>query len=590
MAGVRGPCDHTQDRTFADVLRTTVADRPDEVAYRFLADAENESRSITYGELELRAVSVARAIISVTDPGDRVLLLFAPGLEFIEAFLACTLAGVIAVPVAPPRPERPLQAQTLIASIARSCHPRLILTGGEYAAMIHASVSEIPELARIPWMNADEIASSSQTALREGARAEDVALLQFTSGATGDPKGVMVTHANLLHNERMLQTAWGHWAETEYAAGACWLPPYHDMGLIGGVLYAVWLGFPGVIIPPLGILQRPSRWLSAISRYRADLSGGPNFIFDTCSRRIRSDEYAGLDLSAWRCAPVGAEPVRADTLREFARTFEPYGFRPEAFFPCYGLAEATLLVTGSGAGTPPVIRTFTGDFGHGDSVRRAASADFGSHELVSCGHAWLDQQLEIVDAGGDVLPAGSVGEIWVSGPSVAAGYWGQPEATTEIFEARTSARPGSQYLRTGDLGFVDEGELFVVGRLKDLIIIHGKNFHPQDIESAVQSAHPGLKPDCGAAFGVDVGGEEHLVVVQEIDRQTRPIDVGQLAWEIRKIVSRRFELRLHDVVFARNGTLPKTTSGKIRRGECRRRYLNQELIAWTRKSSEPHEP
>jgi acyl-CoA synthetase (AMP-forming)/AMP-acid ligase II len=538
--------------------------------------------------------------------------LYPPGLEFVAAFFGCLQAGVIAVPTFPPRPERAWQGQQLVAGIVRDCRPAVVLTGGEEAATVQRSCGGVRELDGVRWVNTElipdrgPVAGAHASRVRCGAAADDVALLQYTSGATGDPKGVMVTHRNLLHNERMMQLAFGHTKCPEYAAGVCWLPPYHDMGLMGHVLHGVYIGFPCMLLPPLAVVQRPLRWLQAISRYRADASGGPNFIYEQCASRITPEERRGIDLSHWNIAGVGAEPVRAATLERFAECFEPCGFRREAFYPCYGLAEATLFVAGGDHGAAPVVREFAVE-GRTDfqSVRTQVNAQhegalhmsaaggtdtggLGSPpyvlRLVGCGRAWLDQTIEIVDPGTRVrCPPGRVGETWVSGPSVAAGYWGGPGESEATFRATLAGVDAPVFLRTGDLGFVDGGELFVTGRLKDLIIIRGRNHHPQDIEAAVQSVHSAFRRDCGAAFGADLDGEERLVVVQEIDRRTRALDLDRLTAEVRQAISRQFELRLDDLVFLRNGTLPRTTSGKVQRHACRTAYLRGTLTRWSPK-------
>jgi acyl-CoA synthetase (AMP-forming)/AMP-acid ligase II len=577
---LRGPVPNSRARHFSEVLFNTVADRPDDIAFQFLPDGEEEERSLTWSQLERRAVSIAAALSEIASPGDRVLLLYAPGLEFIEAFLACQLAGLIAVATYPPRVERAWQGQRLVAAIAENCRPAVVLTGGRFASTIQNLVKDLSELSCARWLNSDLVPETSKPNRTARASGNEISLLQYTSGSTGDPKGVVITHANLVHNEELMRLAFGHTEETEYAAGVCWLPPYHDMGLMGHILHGVYIGFPCAVIPPMGILQWPVRWLKTISKYRADASGGPNFIYELCSHRIAGELREGLDLSHWNIAGVGAEPVRAQTLDDFSRTYEPYGFRPTAFEPSYGLAEATLCVTASNPREAPVIREFHRNLGQGDDIRTGGSPAVEPQRLVGCGHSWLDQSLLIVDPETRRPCPGKVGEIWVSGPSVAAGYWERPTETAETFGQQLATGGDERFLRTGDLGFEDDGHLFVVGRLKDLIIIRGKNFHPHDLELAVQSIHPAFRLDCGAAFGIESSGEEQLVIVQEIDRRSRGLVADDLKALVRKAILQNFDLRPHAVVFLRNGTLPKTTSGKVQRRETRRRYLAGELVVW----------
>jgi acyl-CoA synthetase (AMP-forming)/AMP-acid ligase II len=386
----------------------------------------------------------------------------------------------------------------------------------------------------------------------------------------------MVTHRSLMHNERVIHAAFEHCGP---GVGVCWLPPYHDMGLIGGILQVVFHGASCYLMSPLALLQDPLRWLRAISRYRADTSGGPNFAYDFCVQRTTPEERAGLDLSRWSVAAIGSEPINPRTLEQFAETFAPYGFRPETFYPCYGLAEATLFVTGGAKAAPPVVRSVNAAaLEEGRAVDAPAGPD--ARPLVGCGHAWLDQELRIVDPGARVSrPDGQVGEIWVRGPSVAAGYWNRPEETEQTFRARLADGAGP-YLRTGDLGFVRDGELFVTGRTKDVLIIHGRNHYPQDIEATVQAAHPALRPGGGAAFEVVRDGQARLVVVQEIERRCRTLDVAKLIGDVREAVAGRHELQVYDVQLLEFGSIPKTSSGKVRRHGCRQGYERGELRRW----------
>ena len=559
--------------TLASLLRSRAAELGGRTAFVFLADGEAEGGRLTYAELDGRARAIASALRESLAPGDRVLLLYPPGLEFIAAFFGCLYAGVIAVPAYPPRLND--RSQGRLRAIARDAEPRAALTTG---AILHAAtaggesgfLARVPELAAVRWIATDAL---------EGSAAEipdpdpaSVAFLQYTSGSTSTPKGVMVTHANLLHNERMIGEAF---RQDESSVVVGWLPLYHDMGLIGNVLQPLHAGGSCVLMAPVAFLQKPLRWLQAIDRWRGTTSGGPNFAYELCLRKIGDPQKAGLDLSSWHLAYNGAEPVRAETLERFAEAFAPCGFRPEAFFPCYGLAEATLFVSGGVAGAVPrVARVDAAALERNEA--RPAVGEAEERRLVSCGPVWSEQRIAVVDPESrEELLAGRVGEIWIAGPSVARGYWRNPEATEREFHARLDTGEGP-FLRTGDLGFVRDGELYVTGRIKDLVIIRGRNHYPQDIELTAERSHPDLRPGCGAAFSVEVGGEERLVLVQEVERRRRE-GFEEVAEAVRRAVAEEHEVQVHDVVLVRVGTVPKTSSGKIQRRASRSLYLAGEL-------------
>ena len=540
----------TRPATLTSLLGFRAAEQPEREAYVFLSDAgehagEKTAARLTWGELDRRARAIAIALRESLQPGDRALLLYPPGLEFVAAFFGCLQAGVVAVPAYPPRLHD--RSQTRLRAIARDAEPRAALTTSAILAAL--AESPLPELAAVRWIATEGLAGSG-TELPE-PDPESVAFLQYTSGSTATPKGVMVTHANLVHNERMIGEAFD---QDESSVVVGWLPLYHDMGLIGNVLQPLHAGARCVLMSPVAFLQRPRRWLEAVSRYRGTTSGGPNFAYELCVRRIPPEQREGLDLSSWRAAFNGAEPVRAETMERFAEAFAPCGFRAEAFYPCYGLAEATLFVTGEDAGRPPRVED-----------RR-----------VSCGRAWGGQRIAVVDPeAGIELPPGLEGEIWVEGPSVARGYWRNPEATERDFHARLAGGEGP-FLRTGDLGLLRGGELYVTGRIKDLIILRGRNHYPQDIELTAERSHPDLRPGGGAAFSVDVMGEERLVVVQEVERRRRS-GLEELSEAVRRAVAEEHEVQVHEVVLVRAGTVPKTSSGKVQRRLCREHYLNGEL-------------
>jgi amino acid adenylation domain-containing protein len=551
--------------TLASLLRGRAGERPGKVAFTFLADGEAEGERLTYGELDRRARTIAAALRASLAPGDRALLLYPPGLEFIAAFFGCLYAGVIAVPAYPPRLND--RSQERLRAVARDAEPRAALTTA--SILTAAAALPIPELAAVCWIATDSL-EASMLELPE-PDPESIAFLQYTSGSTSTPKGVMVSHANLLHNEGMIGEAFRQDEDTVVVG---WLPLYHDMGLIGNVLQPLWAGGTCVLMAPVAFLQKPLRWLEAIHRYRGTTSGGPNFAYELCVRRIAEEQRAGLDLSSWRVAYNGAEPVRAETLERFAVAFAPQGFRPEAFFPCYGLAEATLFVSGGEAGTVPPVAHLDAAALEAHEARPSESEE--ARRLVSCGHAWAGQRIVVADPEtGSDLAAGRIGEIWIAGPSVARGYWRNPEATERDFAARLESGEGP-FLRTGDLGFLRDGELYVAGRLKDLIIIRGRNHYPQDLELTAERSHPDLRPGSGAAFSVEVSGEERLVLVQEVERRRRD-EFEEVAEAVRGAVAREHEVQVHEVVLVRVGTVPKTSSGKIQRSACRALYLAGEL-------------
>jgi len=423
--------------------------------------------------------------------------------------------------------------------------------------------------------HANAIECESCENVNNGATAENLAYIIYTSGSTGRPKGVMVTHGNLMANLRDLCGGWEHTADS---VPVSWLPFFHDMGLIYGMLAPVYAGSPAYFMAPLAFLQSPVRWLRAFSHYRGTHAAAPNFAYDLCVRKVRERDREGLDLGSWRVAVNGAEPVRADTLDRFVEAFGPLGFRRRTFCPGYGLAEPTLTVPATPAADEPVSLAVRADALEQNRVAEAGAEDDGARTLVGCGDSVIDTRVAIVRPDERTrCDDDEIGEIWVAGATVAAGYWNRPEATGETFGARLATGEGP-FLRTGDLGFVRDGHLYVTGRRKDVIIIRGQNHYPQDIEKTVEECHPAMRaPGCGAAFPVDVGGEERLVVVQEIDRKARDVDEEDVVECVREAVSRNHELQAHDVVLLRPGGVLKTSSGKVQRRACREAYLDGTL-------------
>jgi len=554
------------------MLRTRAEERPGQVAFTFLADGQTEAGWLTYAGLDAQARAVAAALREVAAPGDRALLLYPPGLDFIVAFFGCLYAGVVAVPAYPPRPND--RSQGRLRSIAQDAEPRVALSTSATLSGVAGLTAVAPELAAVRWIATDALAAREkpEPGFSE-PDPESIAFLQYTSGSTAEPKGVEVTHANLLHNERMIGAAF---EQDESSVVVGWLPLYHDMGLIGTVLQPLHAGGRCVLMSPVAFLQRPLRWLEAIGRYHGTTSGGPNFAYELCVRKATPEALAGLDLASWRVAFNGAEPVRAETLERFAETFAPAGFRPEAFYPCYGLAEATLFVAGGVMGRRPRVARVEPAALERNEVVVVAPEVPDARLLVSSGRPWMGQKIVVADPEtGEACLSGRVGEIWIAGPSVARGYWRNPEATARDFKAFLPGSDGP-FLRTGDLGFLAAGELYVTGRLKDLIILRGRNHYPQDLERTAEVGHPDLRPGNAAAFAVETGGEERLVIALEVERRRRD-GFDEVAEAVRRAVAAEHEVMVWEVVLLRAGSLPKTSSGKVQRGLCRRQYLGGDL-------------
>ena len=548
--------------SFVDVLRTRASDHPDRLALTFLEDGERAERHVTYGELDRRA----RAIGARLGAGERVLLVFPPGLDYVAGFFACLYAGAIAVPVYPPHNTR---AMARFFAVVEDAAPRAILTTRALRGLLEAMAGD--RFGGADWVLTDDDATADMVPTSPAP--SSVAFLQYTSGSTAAPRGVMVTHGNLAANSEVIRRKFEHDAESR---GVIWLPPYHDMGLIGGILQPIWVGFPTVLLSPLAMLERPVRWLEAVSRHRATTSGGPNFAYELAAARVTDTELAALDLSSWEVAFCGSEPVRAETMQRFARRFEPAGFRSGALYPCYGLAEGTLASTGGMKLAGPTVRWFQG---HALDQGRAVPGLPGeaARALVSSGPNADDaQRLLIVEPRtAQPLSDGQIGEIWLAGPSVASGYWRRPEETAATFGARLAGGDGP-YLRTGDLGFVHAGELFVAGRLKDLIIVRGRKLHPPDLEATAEAAHPALRKGCSAAFATDGAGTEGLALVAEVDAR-KASSLAEVRDAVRGAVAGAHAVALDAVTFIEPRTIPKTTSGKVQRGQCRAALAAGEL-------------
>jgi len=565
------------EASLVQILQWRAVHQPQQLAYRFLPDeveiTSDAGVGWSNGELQRRVSTIATQLAEFTH--QPVMLVFPAGLDFVAAFLGCLQAGAIAVPVPLPGRHQGLERWCHIVVDAQ---PRAILTTGQQLPRVRSLVELLADslahpIACIAPQCVEEVLDQ---ALPQPAIAlDDIALLQYTSGSTSQPRGVMISHRNLLHNLALIHKRFGH---SQDSHGIIWLPPHHDMGLIGGILQPLYGGFPVTLMSPDSFLRQPLRWLQVISEFGGTTSGGPNFAYEYCLQRITPEQCRGLNLSCWELAFTGAEPVRASTLEQFANTFAEYGFRRAAFYPCYGLAEATLFVAGGSKLTQPT--TCSVDRSALAQGRVTASQAEDALSLVSCGQVAADQSIWIVDPQThQPCNPEQVGEIWLAGPSVAQGYWQQTETTQETFEAELSdgKRP---FLRTGDLGFLRNGELFVTGRLKDVIIIRGQNYYPQDIEQTVAQSHTVAQAQAGAAFGLEVDGEERLMVVQEVKRTAlRSLNANAVIESIRAAISRHYGLQVNGVMLLKPGTLPKTTSGKVQRHLCKARYQDGSLDA-----------
>jgi acyl-CoA synthetase (AMP-forming)/AMP-acid ligase II len=552
--------------TLVALLRERAEQHPDRSACAFLGDGEHVTEALSYREVDAGARQVADMVGRRLAPGARALVACEPGLDFVRAFLGCMYAGVIAVPVVPPTPPRQDLGAERVRAILADCGAEIVLT----TTLVRAISGTNQPFGGIPALLVDgPIAGDAEQWRDPNARADALAFLQYTSGSTGTPRGVMLTHANLLANQRAIAASLAVPAQTCVVS---WLPMYHDMGLIGMLMHNLYGGSTAYLMSPLHFMQRPGRWLQAISRYRAYISGGPNFAYDLAARRVDERDLGELDLSCWRVAFCGAEPIRVESLSRFGTRFAPAGFDPSCLVGCYGLAESTLLVSAAHASDPKEV-TVDRAVLERDEVVLAVPGTAGSTTLVSSGRVDVDYEARVVDPRTlEPRAEGSIGEIWVSGPSVAPGYWHRPAETDETFKASLPGTSG-RYLRTGDLGFLHEGQLYITGRIKDLLIVRGRNIHPHDVEDAAQRAHRLCRRGGAAAF---TGHAEQVVLVQE-SATSVPAELAEVAAAVRRAVLEEQQIRLAELILVPPREVPKTSSGKVQRSACRRMALADEL-------------
>lgn len=572
--------------TLLEMLQQRAATYQDKVAFSFSYDGDDQNRTqLTYRDLDRRARAIASTLQELGAAGERVLVLCRPGLDSVAGFFGCIYAGAVAVPVHERLAPR-------LSSVVPDAHARFALATAETQAKIKAAIDELAEGRDLRWVRTDEVDGASADGsdwTAPDVDADAIAMVQYTSGSTTTPKGVALTHRNLMHNMESIRQVW-HGDDT--ATSVFWLPSHHDMGLIGGILSMIYVGCTTHLMSPSSFVKRPMGWLEAISRLRATFTAAPNFAYDRCVDESTAEQRAALDLSSLATAMNGAEPVQAGTLEKFAEAFAPAGFRPEALCPVYGLAEATLLVSGGSDSALPVVAHVDRT---GLQVDRVVDVDPGhpaALALVGCGRPRGGQDVAIVDPlTHQPCGADEVGEIWIAGPSVGWGYWARPDETTQTFSATLPDESGGPFLRTGDLGFLRSGELYITGRCKDLVVIRGGNYYPNDIERTVQDCHPAVVSGRGAVFTITpgLGAVEQMVIVQEVARRRDgSADLAAVADAIRTAVTTRYGVEPNSVLLVEHLSIPTTSSGKIQRGRCRQQLLDDEIAPvahWRRPSA-----
>jgi amino acid adenylation domain-containing protein/FkbM family methyltransferase len=561
-----------QCTTVVDIVHYRSSTQPHTQAFTFLEDGETQESTLTYHELDRRSRAIAAQLQGLGLSGERAILLYPPGLDYLSAFFGCLYASIVAVPAYPPRNRRKTpRIQAIIADAQAS----VALTTTAMLPTLQSILTQQTTEGNIRWLTTDNLAQGLEDSWQQAEiNADTLAFLQYTSGSTGTPKGVMLSHGNLLHNTAVTYQLMEHSSSSVFIS---WLPIYHDMGLIGGILQPLYGGFGCILMSPESFLQRPYRWLQAISHYKGTTSGGPNFAYEQCIQRITQQQKETLDLSSWSVAFNGAEPVWHDTLERFARVFGECGFHPEAFYPCYGMAEATLMVSGGIKTALPQVRTVEKFAFSQNQIVEVSAQSKDIQTFVSCGQTIPQQKAVIVNP--ETLTRSSpdeVGEIWVSGPSVGQGYWNRLLETEQTFHTYLKDTGEGPFLRTGDLGFLHNGELFITGRAKDLIIIHGRNLYPQDIELTAECSHSSLRSGSGAAFSVEVENEERLVVVQELEFRAKP-NIDEVTAAIRQAVAEEHEVQVYGVILIKAGTISKTSSGKIQRRATKADFLAGKL-------------
>jgi acyl-CoA synthetase (AMP-forming)/AMP-acid ligase II len=566
----------TNVSTLIELLRWRATHEIDKLAYTFLIDGKKEGSKLTYGELDLQARAIGAVLQQHNAKGERALLLYPQGLDVMAGFLGSLYGGVIAIPVPPPDAGRLKRSLPRLRAIVKDANAAFALTTQRFLTILQEAELDFPEFQQMKWIATEDIDLTMAEQWQDPqVSPETLAYLQYTSGSTSTPKGVMISHHNIMHHCGYLQKACGYDAQS---VSVTWMPYFHDYGLVEGLTEPLYNGHPCYVMSPLAFIKQPIRWLQAISRYGGTHSQAPNFAYEQCVNRVTDVQLATLNLSSWVAAGNAAEPINPRVLEEFFEKFAPCGFRWETFAPAYGLAENTLLVSTSPKEEPPVLCLVKTAEIEKNKIVEATAWGEGVRAIPGCGQLVCDTKVEIVNP--DTLTRcqpDEVGEVWVSDPSVADGYWNRPEESESTFRARIADANEGPFLRTGDLGFVKGGELFITGRIKDLIIIRGTNHYPQDLEWTVQQIHSALRPDYGAAFSIDVDAVERLVIVQEVKRNPEEFAADEVINSIRQAIAEIHELQVYAIVLAKPGNVLKTSSGKIQRRACKASFLSGEL-------------
>ncbi len=571
--------------SLVEIISKRATNQPESVVYKYLGDGVNETESFTFKEIDRVARSIAHALSEKLTKGDRVLLLFPQGLQYVAALYGCFYGGFIAIPAYPPRRNRKMDR---INSIIEDSGAAAGLVTEEVFKTIERNFSDDELLKEMAWFEYEKISTNpAPPEISEFPKPEEIAFIQYTSGSTGNPKGVMITHKNILYNSDFIRRSFGFDKNT---VGMNWLPIFHDMGLVGGIFQAAFLGLINIGMPPVAFLKNPLNWLKAIDKYKATTGGGPNFSYDYCVQKIKPEEAESLDLSTIKNFYCGGEPVRKRTFETFPKHFSAAKVRSNQMFAVYGMAETTLIVTGKDPATEPGYVRVDQEALSKNKVIFVDKNEKGI-DLVSNGRVWMETNVIIVNPDTfNEVDKNSIGEVWISGPTVAKGYWNKPEENKRTFDAYLSNGTGP-WLRSGDLGFMFNDELYITGRLKDLIIIRGVNYYPNDIEYSVQQSHEAFKSNSGAAFSTHKDGIEKLVIVQELERNfLRNTDFDELLTHIRKTIADEHELEVYSIALIRTGSIPLTSSGKIQRRQTRYEYLSGKLniiASWQMDEKEP---